>query len=230
MVENIVILTGAGISAESGLATLRDKGGLWDRYDLREVATPEGFASNPGLVHDFYNGRRANCREALPNPAHDALARLEREHSGDVVIVTQNIDDLHERSGSRKVWHMHGEILKALCARCGSRWPAPPRMNADDPCPECGEPATRPDVVWFGEIPYFMEDIQAALDRCQLFVSVGTSGEVYPAAGFAVEAAMAGARTLHLNMERPSSPHSFHDVRVGPATEVVPRWVDEVLA
>ncbi|MEM7525801.1 MAG: NAD-dependent deacylase, partial [Pseudomonadota bacterium] len=188
---NIVILTGAGISAESGLGTFRDKDGLWTKYDLEDVATPEGFAKNPGLVHDFYNARRANCRGAAPNAAHHALARLE---SGphDVLVVTQNVDNLHERAGSTRLIHMHGELMNQLCAACGDRRPCPGDLSAASVCPACGAPALRPDVVWFGETPYGMDRIWDALRRADLFVSIGTSGEVYPAAAFAQDAARAG--------------------------------------
>ncbi|WP_284263040.1 NAD-dependent deacylase [Roseicyclus amphidinii] len=225
--RKIVILTGAGVSAESGLGTFRDKGGLWTRYDLSEVATPEGFARNPALVHDFYNARRANALDASPNAAHAALARLQAEHGG-VTLVTQNIDDLHERAGSRDVIHMHGQILRALCAVCGARWDAPRVMGPRDACPSCGAAATRPDIVWFGEYPYHMERIAEALAGCDLFVAIGTSGEVYPAAGFVEEAAGLGAETLEINL-KPSAPGRFDRVIAGPATQAVPRWVAEVL-
>lgn len=151
--DHIVILTGAGISAESGLGTFRDVGGLWSRYDWRNLATPEGFARDPGFVLNFYNWRRERVREARPNAAHLALARLERDWPGRVTLVTQNVDDLHEQAGSREVVHMHGTHLSALCAACGHRWPAPAVMAPDDPCPACAKARTRPDVVWFGEMP-----------------------------------------------------------------------------
>ena len=228
--ERIVILTGAGISAESGLGTFRDAGGLWAEYDLEDVATPQGFARDPALVHAFYNARRANCLAAAPNPAHAALARLQAEHPGEVTIVTQNIDNLHERAGSRGVIHMHGELLRGLCATCGARWDAPPEMAADDPCPSCGAPATRPDVVWFGEIPYHMDEIGTLLAQATLFVAIGTSGQVYPAAGFVAEARAAGAETLELNLERSDISRAFDRVRLGPASESVPHWVGEILA
>ncbi|MEM7722329.1 MAG: NAD-dependent deacylase [Pseudomonadota bacterium] len=224
--DKIVILTGAGVSAESGLGTFRDKGGLWTRYDLAEVATPEGFAKNPGLVHDFYNARRANALDALPNAAHEALARLSMRTG--VTLVTQNIDDLHERAGAEGVIHMHGQITRALCGACGARWDAPRVMGPTDACPSCGAPTTRPDIVWFGEMPYHMDQILDALSEADLFVAIGTSGEVYPAAGFVEQAAMAGAETLEINLN-PSAPGRFDRVIAGPATGVVPTWVDEVL-
>ncbi len=225
----IVILTGSGISAESGLGTFRDEGGLWSEYDLEEVATPQGFARNPALVHRFYNARRANCLDAAPNAAHAALARLQDFTKGDTVIVTQNIDDLHERGGARDVIHMHGELLRALCGACGHRWDAPREMAPGDACPACGIPATRPDVVWFGEMPYHMETIDRHLSTCDLFVAIGTSGAVYPAAGFVREARRSGARTLELNLEPSDVAGLFHETRQGPASRLVPEWVDEVL-
>ena len=230
MSDDIVILTGAGISAESGLGTFRAEDGLWANYDLEDVATPEGFARNPALVHAFYNARRANARGAEPNAAHTALARLERDHPGRVLIVTQNIDDLHERAGSRAVWHMHGEIARALCAACGHRWDAPLVMDPADPCPACAVPATRPDVVWFGEMPYAMEAIWERLRDADLFVSIGTSGQVYPAAAFVQDAGRAGARTLELNLEASAGASDFDETRQGKASALVPAWVEEVLS
>ena len=226
----IVILTGAGVSAESGLGTFRDSDGLWTRYDLNEVATPEGFARDPALVHEFYNARRRNCLGARPNPAHRALARLERDFPGEVRIVTQNVDDLHERAGSEAVWHMHGALSGALCAACGHRWPAPREMAAQDRCPACAAPATRPDIVWFGEMPYHMEDIWDALRAADLFVAIGTSGNVYPAAAFVQDAARAGAGTLELNLEPSDTVTDFDAARHGPASILVPEWVEEMLS
>lgn len=226
MPKRIVILSGAGLSAESGLGTFRDKDGLWTKYDLAEVATPEGFAANPALVHGFYNARRANCLDARPNAAHAALAALQRQ--AEVTLVTQNVDDLLERAGARDVIHMHGQLTRALCAACGHRWDAPREMAPDDPCPACARPATRPDIVWFGEMPYHMAMIEAALAAAELFVSIGTSGEVYPAAGFVQEARAAGIPTLELNLEPSSGSALFTDARYGPATEIVPAWVAEL--
>ena len=225
----IVILTGAGISAESGLGTFRDAGGLWEQYPLEQVATPQGFAADPDLVHRFYNARRANCRNAQPNAAHKALAELQRSLRGDLVIVTQNVDDLHERGGATGVLHMHGELARAKCGVCDHRWDAPDTMMPDDPCPACGQTATRPDVVWFGEMPYFMDEIWEHLQGCDLFVSIGTSGNVYPAAAFVQDAASAGADTLELNLEPSAGASAFAQARHGLATEVVPAWVAEML-
>lgn len=229
--QNIVILTGAGLSAESGLSTFRDKGGIWAKYDYREVATPEGFRANPALVHDFYNQRRRDHADVHPNAAHIALARLEREHRGSVDIITQNIDALHEAAGSRNLIHMHGELLKALCTHCGERNAWTGDMNLDTRCPSCGRTrGMRPDVVWFGEMPYEMERIYMLLAAADLFISIGTSGNVYPAAGFVAEARSAGAHTLELNLEPSEGATLFHEARYGAATKIVPAVVDELLA
>lgn len=227
---NIVILTGAGISAESGLGTFRDKGGIWTKYDLSEVATPEGFARHPEKVQEFYNARRVNALAAKPNAAHYALARLEAEFPEKVTIVTQNIDDLHERAGSRAVVHMHGEVMRALCSACRRTWKAPAKMNVGDLCPFCGAQATRPDIVWFGEIPYHMEMIDELVGTAGTFVAIGTSGQVYPAAGFAASASAAGAVTVELNLEPSDISRDFNRTILGPASEVVPEWVNCMLA
>ncbi|CUH99818.1 NAD-dependent deacylase [Leisingera aquaemixtae] len=224
-----VILTGAGISAESGLGTFRDEGGLWAQHRIEDVATPEGFARNPDLVHGFYNARRAQAAKAQPNPAHQALAQLQADHPGEVVIVTQNVDALHEAGGAAQVLHMHGTLAGALCAVCGHRWPAPLEMQTGQPCPACAAPAGRPDVVWFGEMPYFMEEIYAHLAEADLFAAIGTSGEVYPAAAFVDEAHLAGALTVELNLEPSAAASRFGERRFGPASETVPAWVAELL-
>jgi NAD-dependent deacetylase len=232
--ERIVILTGAGISAESGIATFRDKGGLWSKVDIRDVATPEGFHRDPKRVLDFYNMRRGLSRKVKPNEAHFALARLEREHPGSVLVVTQNVDALHEAAGSRNLIHMHGEHAKALCMHCRTRhaWgPEQPDLAVDLACAACGKAGgLRPDVVWFGEMPYHMERIGAALAEANLFISIGTSGNVYPAAGFVAEARSAGARTVELNLEPSEGASLFHEAHHGPATKVVPGYVEQLLA
>lgn len=225
----IVVLTGAGVSAESGLSTFRDKGGVWTRYDLNEVATPEGFARDPERVHAFYNARRKNALGVRPNAAHLALARLQAEHPGEVVIVTQNVDRLHEAAGARAI-HMHGRLDMACCGACGARWRAPLEMAAADPCPECGMPETRPDIVWFGEVPQALDEIGAHLSGADLFAAIGTSGQVYPAAGFVLAARRAGAATVEINIERTGAADMFDDHLAGPATETVPRWVGALLA
>lgn len=228
--RHIAILTGAGISAESGLGTFRDVGGIWSRYDWRDLATPEGFARDPAFVLDFYNWRRETVRASEPNEAHRALALLQGEWHGPVTLVTQNVDDLHERAGSPDVIHMHGTHLTALCAACNQRWPAPEVMRPADPCPACDAPRTRPDVVWFGETPYHLDRIGAALTSCDLFVSIGTSGTVYPAAGFASTARAAGARTLELNLEPSGNAGLFDEAHHGKASRIVPDWVARLLA
>ena len=226
---SIVILTGAGISAESGLGTFRDEGGLWAQHRIEDVATPEGFARNPQLVVDFYNARRGQAAEATPNAAHMALARLEAEHTGDVTLVTQNVDDLHEKGGSQRVVHMHGALNSALCGTCEHRWPAPLEMQVGEACPHCGAPTARPDIVWFGEIPYQMERIEQALTRADIFVAIGTSGNVYPAAGFVQLATHVGAHTIEMNLDPGENVSLFTEARAGKASETVPAWVDEVL-
>ena len=227
--RKIVILTGAGVSAESGLGTFRDKGGVWTKYDLNEVATPEGFARDPVKVHDFYNARRANAAGAKPNAAHFALARLQAMHPGEFVLITQNVDALHEAAGSEAI-HMHGRLDRACCAACHAKWDAPLVMNAADPCPTCRAPATRPDIVWFGEVPQALPEIAAHLENADLFAAIGTSGQVYPAAGFVTEAARVGADTVELNLEVSDVASLFDDHIAGPATESVPKWVKGLLS
>jgi len=227
---NIVILTGAGISAESGLATFRGPDGLWEGHRVEDVCTPQALAHDPGLVLDFYDQRRRALASVQPNAAHAALARLDREWDGELLIVTQNVDDLHERAGAKRLIHMHGELLSALCRACGARARFVGDMIDGPPCPSCGaQGALRPDIVFFGEIPYRMDEIQAALDRADLFVSIGTSGTVYPAAGFVQLANAAGADTLELNLE-PSGGSAFAESAFGTATALVPAWVDTLLA
>ena len=228
-IRNIVILTGAGVSAESGIDTFRGAGGLWENHRAEDVATPEAFERDPELVLRFYDMRREAIQQTQPNAAHQALARLDREWDGDLLIVTQNVDDLHERGGARRVLHMHGEHLNAWCRACDKRprWTGP--LIERPPCPLCGEKALRPDVVWFGEMPYRMEEIYGALRGADLFVSIGTSGAVYPAAGFVRNARELGARTLELNLEESQGSRWFHESRLGPATETVPAWVEEML-
>ena len=224
----IVILTGAGVSAESGLGTFRDKDGVWTKYDLSEVATPEGFARDPAKVHAFYNARRKNAAGAKPNAAHFALARLQTEHQGEVVIVTQNVDALHEAAGA-KALHMHGRLDRAICAACSHGWDAPPEMSVDDACHSCGAKATRPDIVWFGEIPKGLEEIAHHLETADIFAAIGTSGQVYPAAGFVSEARHAGAKTIEINLESSEIASAFDESLIGPASETVPVWVARFL-
>lgn len=228
-IDRIVILTGAGISAESGLGTFRDEGGLWSQHRIEDVATPEAFARNPDLVHRFYNARRVQAAGASPNAAHDALARLQRDFRGEVMLVTQNVDGLHEKAGAEAI-HMHGELSRALCASCDHRWDAPPEMAVGEACPACHAPSARSDIVWFGEMPYHMDRIFDALQTCDLFAAIGTSGQVYPAAGFVEEARMAGAATVELNLRDSDMSHAFDDHITGPASKTVPPWVDRLLA
>ncbi|CAN5432521.1 NAD-dependent protein deacylase [soil metagenome] len=227
--RNIVILTGAGISAESGIATFRGPGGLWEGHRVEDVCTPEALAADPDLVHRFYDLRRAALVTVAPNPAHDALARLDAAWPGELLIVTQNVDDLHERAGATRLLHMHGALLSGLCASCGAQRAWSGDMPPGSVCPACAAPALRPDIVFFGEMPYRMERIERALASADLFVSIGTSGAVYPAAGFVQTARYHGAATLELNLEPSAGSAWFGETRSGPAGVLVPAWVDEVL-
>ncbi|RJF90044.1 NAD-dependent deacylase [Oleomonas cavernae] len=229
--QRIVILTGAGISAESGLGTFRDKDGLWTKVNLEDVATPQGFRRNPGMVHDFYNARRQGLRAAKHNAAHAALARLEAEHPGQVLVVTQNVDNLHEQAGTTRLIHMHGELAKARCTDCTQIMAHLDDLDTRSLCPSCAATGTlRPHVVWFGEMPLEMEAIEEAIEACDLFVSIGTSGTVYPAAGFVAAVRRAGlAHTVELNLE-PSDGHSlFAERHYGPASVIVPAFVETLL-
>ena len=251
--SNIVILTGAGISAESGVQTFRAADGLWEGQRVEDVATPEGFVRDPALVHQFYDARRARLSDVAPNAAHDALARLDAAWRGELLIVTQNVDDLHERAGAKRLLHMHGELLRGWCLRCNERFawegnmslqPVRVEQRGDTPrerpstslgtngniCPFCETHGmVRPDIVWFGEMPYQMETIEKALMRADLFVSIGTSGAVYPAAGFVQTARYRGARTLEINLEPSQNSLYFDERRYGPASVEVPRWIDALL-
>ena len=229
-VRNIVILTGAGVSAESGLATFRGPDGLWEGHRVEDVCTPEAYARDPALVHAFYDARREKLGAVEPNAAHQALARLDAEWPGELLLVTQNVDDLHERAGSKRLLHMHGELASGWCLACDDRfgWTGP--MGEGASCPVCQvEGQVRPDIVWFGEMPYAMERIDAALHACDLFVSIGTSGAVYPAAGFVQTARYCGARTLEMNLEPSLGSVYFDETRTGPAGALVPQWVVEIL-
>ncbi len=223
----VVVLTGAGISAESGLSTFRDGGGLWEGHDPMQVATPEAFNDDPALVHRFYDERRAALGRVEPNAAHRALARLEEALGDDLFLVTQNVDDLHERGGSRRVHHMHGQLRSAWCLACNARHTWNDGLGHGPACPGCESPSLRPDIVWFGEIPYGMEAIENAVWEADLFVSIGTSAIVYPAAAFVL---WAQGETLELNLEPSAATDDFTHARQGPATELVPAWVDELLS
>ena len=268
-IRNIVILTGAGVSAESGLATFRGPDGLWEGHRVEDVATPEAFDRDPALVHAFYDARRARLDTVEPNAAHAALAQLDAEWPGELLLVTQNVDDLHERAGSKRLIHMHGELTKGWCLACDERFawdgpmgevlrdagstssPAPQDERAIEAahaeealseaevpsrsthvniCPCCGtEGQVRPDIVWFGEMPYEMERIDDAVRASDLFVSIGTSGAVYPAAGFVQTARYCGARTLEINLEPSIGSMFFDESRIGKAGVKVPQWVAEML-
>ena len=228
--KRILVLTGSGISAESGISTFRDKGGIWSKYKVEDVATPEGYAKNPEMVLEFYNMRRRLHHTVAPNPAHLALARLEREHPGEVLVVTQNVDQLHELAGSRNLIHMHGEVFKAWCTGCGTRSDWRQDLTLSTACPQCQvEGCMRPDVVWFGETPYHLEIINDALAQADLFVSIGTSGTVYPASGFVGVASKAGIRTVELNLEPSRKASLFDDVIQGQAGTIVPEFVEKLL-
>lgn len=229
-IESIVILTGAGVSAESGLATFRGPDGLWEGHRVEDVATPEAFRRDPALVHAFYDARRAKLGTVKPNAAHQALARLDAEWPGKLLLVTQNVDDLHERAGSKRLVHMHGELMKGWCLACEGRFAWTGAMGEGAACPVCrAEGQVRPDIVWFGEMPYDMDRIDEALQRCDLFVSIGTSGAVYPAAGFVQTARYCGARCIEINLEPSIGSMFFDESRIGRAGELVPTWVDETL-
>ncbi len=230
-IRNIVILTGAGISAESGVATFRGPDGLWEGHRVEDVATPEAFARDPELVQTFYDTRRAALKTVSPNAAHAALARLDAEWTGELLLITQNVDDLHERAGSKRLLHMHGELTSAICQICKGTQGSPATLLDGPACDLCGVTgALRPDIVWFGEMPYHMDRIEAALSRCDLFVSIGTSGAVYPAAGFVQMAAAYGTQTLELNLDPSEGSHWFDESRHGPAGALVPQWVNGLLA
>lgn len=231
--DSIVILTGAGISAESGLATFRAADGLWEGHRVEDVATPEAFARNPIMVHDFYNERRRGLLDPAvqPNNAHKALAELEDRWDGKVLVVTQNIDDLHERAGTKNLIHMHGEVLKAFCHFCDKRIETREDMDVTHTCASCKkEGGMRPDIVWFGEMPYRMDDIFDALSDCDLFISIGTSGNVYPAAGFVAHAAHNGAKTVEINLDPSLKSGAFDLSLQGKAGNEVPKFVQKLLA
>ncbi len=227
-IRNIVILTGAGVSAESGVATFRGPDGLWEGHRVEDVATTGAFVADPHLVQKFYDERRAKLKTVKPNAAHKALARLDAEWKGELLLVTQNVDDLHDRAGSKRLVHMHGELSSAWCLACDARMPWTGTLLDFPDCPECGQKYLRPDIVWFGEMPYHMERIEAALTACDLFVSIGTSGAVYPAAGFVQTARAYGARTLEINLDPSEGSHLFDESRQGEAGTLVPEWVESL--
>lgn len=230
MYRSILILTGAGVSADSGVPTFRDSMGLWENYRVEDVASPEGFAANPSLVHSFYNERRRKLQQGIePNPAHLALAELERDYPGSVWVVTQNIDDLHERGGQEKVIHMHGELFKAFCTNCGGILDCRGDLSVDSVCAFCQvQGSLRPRVVWFGEMPLQMPLIEKLIAQADLFVAIGTSGVVYPAAGFVQMAKEVGAEAVEINVETTDNFY-FDRTILGKASEVVPEFVNTLL-
>ncbi len=226
----LVILTGAGVSAESGVPTFRDSNGLWEGHRIEEVAAPEAFRANPALVHHFYNLRRAALKTVAPNAAHEALAQLETTWEDEFLLITQNVDDLHERAGSSKLIHMHGELRRARCLRCGAVMPWEENTELDSICPACEKKGgIRPHIVWFGEMPLEMDRIFTALEGAELFIAIGTSGVVYPAAGFVNTARTAGARCIEINPVSTEISPAFHEHRIGPATVEVAGLVKELL-
>ena len=229
--ERLMILTGAGISADSGVPTFRAADGLWEGHRVEDVATPEAYNRDPALVHAFYDARRAYLASVEPNAAHLALAELERRWPGEFLLVTQNVDDLHERAGSQRLIHMHGELKCGWCLACHARFPWSGPMGEGASCPACStEAQVRPDIVWFGEMPYDMDRIDEAVRSCDLFVSIGTSGAVYPAAGFVQTARYVGARCIELNLEPSQGSIFFHETKLGRASDIVPAWLEELLA
>lgn len=228
---NIVILTGAGISAESGLKTFRDNDGLWENHRVEEVATPEAFEQNPSLVYRFYNARRAQLQQddVNPNAAHEALAKLEKAFGSNLMLVTQNVDDLHERGGSQSVYHMHGKLLSARCAITQQTFDWSDSFDHTTKCPCCNRVTLRPDIVWFDEMPMYMEEIYDALSKADVFIAIGTSGNVYPAAGFVQIAKESGAHTIEANLEPGVTNALFDESLTGPASHIVPQWVDQLI-
>lgn len=231
-IDKIVVLTGAGCSAESGLKTFRDNDGLWEEHRVEDVATPEAFSANPELVYRFYNARRQQllAGDVQPNAAHQALANLEKSFAGEFLLVTQNVDNLHEKAGSNKILHMHGDLLSARCTKSGVVFEEHSAYDGASRC-SCCQPgqAIRPNIVWFGEMPLYMDEIYDALFQADLFISIGTSGNVYPAAGFVQEANRNGAHTVELNLEPSLGESAFTEKHYGPAGKVVPRYIQELL-
>ena len=231
-IKSIVVLTGAGISAESGIKTFRAVDGLWEGHRVEDVATPDAFERDPSLVQAFYNERRKPLLNQVvhPNDAHRALAELERRFEGEFLLVTQNIDNLHEQGGSSNVLHMHGEVLKMRCKITGDIFDCYSDIEAEDRCDCCGDLNNlRPHIVWFGEMPLYMDSISLAISACDLFISIGTSGNVYPAAGFVQMANHAGAKTLEINLEKSLVANDFNEGIYGKAGDVLPTWVDAFL-
>ena len=230
--NSIVVLTGAGISAESGIKTFRASDGLWEGHRIEDVATPTGFKRNPNLVQDFYNQRRAQLLQPSiqPNAAHKALAQLEKKFDGQFTLITQNVDNLHEQAGSVNVLHMHGELLKMRCSDSGKIFPCLEPISLEDRCVCCDQAGTlRPHIVWFEEMPLFMDEIYKAMEVCDLFISIGTSGNVYPAAGLVQIANQNGAHSLELNLEPSNTANDFAQAIYGKASETLPNWIKKAM-
>lgn len=230
--KNIVILSGAGISQESGINTFRASDGLWENHRIEDVANPKGFITNPGLVHNFYNMRRAELQkdEIKPNLAHTAIAELQKNYAGNISVITQNVDDLHERAGTKNVLHMHGELLKMRCLNCESVMDIKTDIDTSTPCPSCGEKKSlRPDIVWFGETPYYLDEIEELLNNCDLYISIGTSGVVYPAAMFGRIAKENGATTVEVNLNTTEVSREFDYIYKGSATSEISKLIDDLI-
>ena len=228
--RKIVVLTGAGISAESGVPVFRGPDGLWHGRHVEDVATHEALMRDPWGVNDFFNELRCFVKDIKPNPAHHALKKLEDHYQKNFLLVTQNVDPLHKLAGNNNLLPMHGELQSILCDNCGKRTPYFKDAKADTPCPVCSRKGTlRPDIVLFNEMPYFMERIYDALMSCDLFIAVGTSGFVYPAAGFVDIASHAGARTIEVNLAETERSPAFHEKRTGPAGQTLPALVEELI-
>ena len=225
--DHLFVLTGAGISAESGLATFRGSGGLWNGYRVEQVATPEAWAANPELVWHFYSQRRRNATSALPNAAHIALAKIEEQLGDRFYLCTQNVDELHERAGSQRIHHMHGNLFQSRCTRCNQPFPDTGLYETLETlpiCQKCSSPV-RPHIVWFGEIPLDMDTIYRKLNRATVLLVIGTSGSVYPAAGLVQIANQLGTRTIYIGPEEPLNHEAFDEILLGTATELLPTLV-----
>lgn len=228
--HNILVLTGAGISAESGLATFRGSNGLWNGHKVEDVATIDAFERNPEYVHRFYNELKPAISEAKPNPAHLALAKLEKEYTGRVDIITQNVDTLHEKAGNNNVWHIHGQIDQAVCLNCGEVVETWGEMNSQSICPKCHlQGKLKPNIVFFGEQLLYMDHVEKLLRQCDLFLSVGTSGVVYPAAGFVQIAKLNGADTYEFNLEPSANSYLFDHHSYGLSGTTLPPFVNELI-
>ena len=228
--KHIVFLTGAGISAESGLATFRSENGLWNNHRVEDVATIEAYLRNPDYVHQFYNDMRPELFKAEPNPAHLAITDLQSNYPAQIDIVTQNVDTLHEKAGNKNIYHIHGQINQIVCLNCGHVFETWGDISSEDKCEKCGVVGMlKPNIVFFGENLLYMDKVDNLLKSCDLFISIGTSGVVYPAAGFVQIAKMFGADTIELNMEQTSNNRLFDRHIYGPAGTTLPALVQELI-